>query len=353
MLGVFLPNSSWAFWPTTAATGTQWTYEYNRELVIRAEKAGFAFAFPAARWKGLDGDQIVSRGASLDTTTLTAGLLEATTSITILATMHTNVFNPVVAAKLCATLDHISGGRFGLNIVSGWQRDEFESMSIPLLDHKERYEYTREWLTIVRSLWATGECTFEGRFLNVKQAAGRPLPIQAPHPLIVNAGQSYTGMRFAAEEADYIFSRGSQAGKFREIAQTAGRSVGFIGTRKIIIRNTRAEAEALADEIVARHDAGAIHAEIIANGSASPDEAAEKVKDPTFVRSYLVGDAVIGGPADVARELADWITETRVSGVCLTFFDYLEDLQLFESKVKPLLARMLDDSEIELLGTDG
>src|ERR1700744_539720 len=94
-MGIFQPNESGAYWPSLIERGTDWTYEYNCNVVRLAEEVGCSFAFPAGRWKGLAGDDLDWRGVSLDTVTLTAGLLQATNRIVLLTTMHTNVFHPV------------------------------------------------------------------------------------------------------------------------------------------------------------------------------------------------------------------------------------------------------------------
>jgi pyrimidine oxygenase len=342
-LGLFLPNCSWSYWASTEPNGTEWTYEYNKRLVQDAERSGFAFVLPAARWRGIRGDVIDWRGVSLDTVTLAAGLLEATERIVVMATMHTNIYNPVVAAKVCADLDHMSGGRLGLNIVSGWNADEFESMGVPLMDHKERYKYTREWLGIVRALWSTGACTFTGDYFTIKDANCRPRPAQDPQPLIVNAGQSYTGMRFTAEEADYLFSRSDNTGKFAAIRADVGREVGFIATRRILFGETREQAEALADRIVAAHDLGAVRGMMVSSGAATPEKAAEYLSDPAHVRRAVLEDSIVGTPEQVAEDLAKWIIGSGVDGICLTLWDYAKDLEVFRSRVMPVLTELLPE----------
>lgn len=342
-VGIFVPNESWAYWPTTADLGTtDWTYDYNRQIVRLAEAIGLKFVFPAGRWKGLPGDEIDWRGVSLDTVTLTAGLLEATERITVLTTIHTNVFNPVVAAKLGADLDQIGDGRWGLNIVSGWGVDEFRSFGIPLLDHKERYVYTREWLDIVEGLWEKGELTHHGKHFQIEGAVCRPRP-QQMRPLIVNAGQSYTGMKFAAERADYLFSRGERAAQFAEVNSSVGRGVGFIGTRKLILGNTEAEARERAHQIAASLDAGAVCSMLLASGAQQdPAEARALVEDPDWLWNYVLEDGIVGAPQRAAEELAEWACQWDVAGICLTLVDYERDLELFAEKVLPVLEKELE-----------
>lgn len=348
ILGIFQPNQSWSFWPTTAPTETSWTYPYNREVVQLADELGFSFAFPAARWKGLRGDRIDWRGASLDTITLTAALLEATRRITLLTTIHTNVFNPVVAAKIGADLDHIGQGRWGLNIVSGWGVHEFEAMGVPLLSHAERYRYTSEWLDIVQQLWETGTCSYDGEYFHIREAEVRPRPMQRGGPLCVNAGQSYTGLRFAATRAHYAFTHARNAGRLRAIADEVGSTAGVIGTIRVIVRPTRDEANDLASEILRHVDVGAVRSMMIASGAHTPESADEKLREEGAVSSSVMEGAVIGAPDDVARHLAGLAETGHLDGLCLTLYDYRRDLELFGREVVPLLQEFLIDKGITL-----
>jgi pyrimidine oxygenase len=335
MLGIFQPNQAFGEWPTLAPNPSEWTFEYNLATVRAAEAVGMSFAFPAARWAGLPGDEIVWRGASLDTITLTAALLASTKHITLLTTVNTNLLNPVVAAKYGVGLDHIGAGRWGLNVVSGWGKHEFAAMGVELLDHKERYKYTREWLDIVEMLWRDGEATLDGEYFKVDKASGRPRPMQVS-PLIVNAGQSYTGMRFSAERADYIFCYGERAEKFREIRAEVGRDCGFIGTKSVIIAPTTEQAKRRAEQIVDAADRGALRNMWVTSGAESAESAEERLNKPGAVHDYLLGDAIVGSPEEVGAQLAQWAVKHDIDGICLNLYDYLGDLELIGSRAIPV-----------------
>src|SRR6202030_2275108 len=93
--------------------------------------------------------------SSLESVTMMAGIAALTKRVKIWATLHAILHNPVVAAKLITTLDHISDGRAGLNIVADAYSGEFEQMNAwdEKLTHDARYDLTEEWLTIVKRLW--------------------------------------------------------------------------------------------------------------------------------------------------------------------------------------------------------
>jgi len=348
MLGVFLPIGSWGHFPTSYPSPSDWTYACNREITMFAEKAGFHFVLPAARWKGAPGDRIDWRGVSLDPITLAAALVEATERIVVMTTLHTNVYHPVVAAKLCADLDQISSGRCALNIVSGWNEDEFKSMGMDLLDHRTRYDYSREWLHVVEQIWRDGECSFKGKFFNIQEAVGRPRPVQTPRPLIVNAGQSRTGIAFAAENADYAFSYFRNAENFRKACEGVSKSPGFIGLQKVIVGEDRATARQTAELIWEQRDVTAIRSMLVSSGAAKGRSIDDMMADEDVVRNAVFEDAVIGDPSEVADELARRVVESRCAGICLTFFDYLQELRVFANEVVPRLERNLSKHGIAI-----
>src|SRR5580692_8017092 len=84
-----------------------------------ADEAGIDFVLPIGRWKGYGGSSDF-HGTTFETVTWACGLLAATKRITIFGTVHAPLFHPLIAAKEMVTADHIGQGRFGLNIVAGW-----------------------------------------------------------------------------------------------------------------------------------------------------------------------------------------------------------------------------------------
>ena len=75
----------------------------------------------------------------------------------------------MLAAKQGATIDHITGGRFALNIVCGWFKEEMEMFGAALLQHDERYDYAAEWLSIVKLFWQREDAfDFVGRYFRIK-----------------------------------------------------------------------------------------------------------------------------------------------------------------------------------------
>ena len=167
-------------------TGAPGTVKVESPETLRiaraAERAGFE-AIPVARWKGFGGDTNFNH-RTFETYTWAAGLAQATNSIRVFATSHVPTVHPAMAAKQAVTIDHISGGRFGLNIVAGWNAVEIAMFGTPQREHDERYECADEWISLIKELWTTdGTFDFEGRFFHAPQAYLEPKPIQQPYPI--------------------------------------------------------------------------------------------------------------------------------------------------------------------------
>jgi dimethylsulfone monooxygenase len=131
----------------------------------------------------------------------------------VIATFHTQLTTPAFVAKATATVDHISGGRAGLNVVAGSSKTAFNQFGLEIQDHVTRYEYTEEFIQVLKRFWASEkEFDHDGQFLKVMQGLSWPKPLQQPLPPLVNAGISGRGRDFACRHADIAFThmRGSE-----------------------------------------------------------------------------------------------------------------------------------------------
>src|ERR1700732_3127818 len=136
----------------------------NKRLALMADQAGIDFLLPIGRWKGYGGETDY-QGTTLETITWATGLLALTKRITVFGTVHAPIFNPVVAAKEMVTADHIGEGRFGLNIVVGWNEGEFDMFGVEQRAHQARYEYAQEWIDVIKMIWSDrDDFDFQGRY---------------------------------------------------------------------------------------------------------------------------------------------------------------------------------------------
>ena len=146
-IGIFAANCDGGIACTTIAERWEPTWKNNLEISIMADKAGLEFMLPLGRWAGYGGE-MDHNGMSFETLTWASGLLAATQNIIAFSTLHVALVHPVFAAKQMVTADHIGGGRFGLNIVCGWNVDEFGMFGVGLEEHDRRYDLRtgRNWL---------------------------------------------------------------------------------------------------------------------------------------------------------------------------------------------------------------
>ena len=129
----------------------------------------------AADWprKGYGGETDY-QGATFETVTWACGLLAKTERLVVFGTVHAPLIPPLIAAKEFVTADHIGEGRFGLNLVCGWNEGEFEMFGAMLRDHEARYAYAQEWLDIVKLAWSPRkDFDFEGQFIRLKGGTRR------------------------------------------------------------------------------------------------------------------------------------------------------------------------------------
>src|ERR1700761_5004242 len=203
-LGVFIPigNNGWLI--STTSPQYKPSYDLNKTIVDKAEGFGFDFTLSMIKFHGFGGPSQFW-DYNLESFTLMAGLAAVTSRIKLFATCAVLTMPPAITARMAVTIDSISHGRFGVNIISGWQRREYTQMGIwPGSTHyKRRYEYCAEYVTIMNELWDTGRSDFKGDFFQMDDC--RCLPMPTSKIPIICAAQSDAGTRFAAQYADYNF----------------------------------------------------------------------------------------------------------------------------------------------------
>ena len=129
------------------------TWAASVETARFADAAGFEAIVAYARWKGyIPGRADHPSGIVFDPFTWSAGIAQATQYSAVLATTYAPTVHPAACAKQCATIDLISDGRFGLNIVGGWNKHELEMFGTPLKEHDARYDELKEWLHVLERL---------------------------------------------------------------------------------------------------------------------------------------------------------------------------------------------------------
>src|ERR1700758_3430346 len=123
-IGVFIPigNNGWLI--STTSSQYRPSFDLNREIVQRAERYGLEFALSMIKLRGFGGDSEFW-DYNLESFTLMAGLAAVTHRIRLFASVAVLTIPPPIVARMAVTIDSISGGRFGVNIVSGWHAAEY------------------------------------------------------------------------------------------------------------------------------------------------------------------------------------------------------------------------------------
>ncbi len=341
-IGLFLPNTrGLSVIATTPETHPAPTFELNRRITVIAEEAGLDFVLSASKWRGYGGR---SRhwDESLESFTLMSALAAATRRIKLYASVGVRAFHPAVAAKMAVTIDDVSGGRFGVNIVAGWNQFEYGQMGMWPEDgyHTYRYAYAEEFIEVMQALWTTGRASHKGKFFTIEDCMSYPKPSR---PLeIICAGQSDAALAFTSKYASFGFvgrmhdTSDTLAGLSAKLARLAAahrRKVGAYALINVIAAETEAGALARQDRYLAHSDPVAIAEWLRMSG-----------RDPTRnlagldqLRLTFMGFPFITSSYAGVAERIDAVAEAGISGVCLTFPDFERDLVAFIEQVLPKL----------------
>ena len=339
---------------TYAALPERWdaSWENNLRLAQMADEIGIEAMVPIARWKGYGGASNPN-GFSFESIAWASGLLAATRRIRVFCTVHVPLHHPLVAAKQMATADHIGQGRLGVNIVCGWNEDEFQMFGVTKKEHDIRYEQGEEWWSIVKRLWA-GETpfAFEGAHYRLLSVEGSPTPYGDRRPLMMNAGSSEAGRGFAIRHSDMHFDAvetpEASAGRIAEtkrLARAHGHDIQVWTPVGVICRPTQKEADEYVQYVVDHADWGAIGylAEMHAKDGrprTDPQHLIHSGRNPAERRALARGSyCVIGDPDAVAREFSR-LRSAGLDGLAINFVDYLQELPYFAGQVLPRLVRL-------------
>ncbi|HEY7489599.1 MAG TPA: LLM class flavin-dependent oxidoreductase, partial [Candidatus Tectomicrobia bacterium] len=329
------------------------SWEHNVRLAQLAEEVGIECLVPIARWKGYGGESNPN-GSSFESIAWACGLLAATRRLSVFCTVHVPLHHPLVAAKQMATADHIGQGRLGVNIVCGWNDDEFQMFGVSQHEHDARYEQGEEWWSIVKRIWA-GDAPFDygGRHYQLRGVEGLPRPYGGHDPLMMNAGSSPAGRRFAIRYSDMHFdgvhtpeASIERIAETKRLAHEHGRDLQVWTPVGIVCRPTQQEADDYVQYVVDHADWGALghladmHARD-ARDRPDPEGLRRRSGQNQIERRALARGSycVIGEPDTVAPELAR-LHAVGLDGLALNFVDYLKELPYFAAEVLPRLGRL-------------
>ncbi|SEB23573.1 LLM class flavin-dependent oxidoreductase [Variovorax sp. YR216] len=352
LLGLFLPIQAGGWSASTYPRTTDWRFDYNRDLVLKAEQLGFDLVFALSQWLPKGGYGGVFDGHALDSFMTTAALTAVTQRIVLISTIHVlyGPMHPLHLAKYAATLDHISGGRWGINVVTGHRAVEHEMFGSHRIEHDRRYELAAEFLEVVQRLWADNEnwsfkgespWKLDGAYVTPKPRFGRPV--------LVNATGSDAGISFAARYSDVVFitsptgssfdsaiaSLPVHAARVKEAARDVGREVRTLLNPMVISRETEKETWDYHDAIVAHIDRDP---EASFNRFDSDAHAwrGRVGRDAPKRRAIGGNIEVIGTPEQVVEQFVQ-LKRAGIDGLQLSFYDFQPDLEFFGDRILPLM----------------
>ncbi len=350
MLGLFLPNQQGAWTPSRAPRQTSWTFDYNATLAVCADELGFDLVFALATWlgKGGHGGDIQFRAHSIDPFITSAALAPLTQNIMLISTVHVLYgWHPLHIAKYGAVIDHISRGRWGLNIVTGFKQSETRMFGFEQFEHDQRYAMADEFTTIMKRLWTEDEdLDFHGTWFHTEGAFVSPKPVNGL-PLLVSAGSSKSDIAFAARHAQMIFATAptgadpvkaceslpERIASIKSQARENHRDVKVLVNPHVICRPTEREAWAWYDRIRDERDEVAL-AHFYSGFTGG---------DQTSWREHSALDWAVGGNVHLVgtpEQIVDWFERLKgagVDGVQVNFFDFVPDLSYFAQAVMPLM----------------
>jgi len=346
-VGVFVPinNNGWLI----SETAPQYkpSYDLNAEIALTAEHYGLDFLLSMIKLRGFGGKtEFWEYG--LESFTLMAALAAITSRIKIYATCPTLIIPPAFAARMCNTIDSVSHGRFGLNLITGWQPPEYTQMGVwPGDEHfRNRYKMLDEYAHILRELWEKGVSDFKGDYYRMEDCRVRPQP--TGDMKIICAGSSDDGLAFSAKWADYAFCLGKGVNTPTAFAfnnqrlalatAKTGRNVSVFVLIMIIAAETDAEAMAkwqLYNDGVDLEAIGWL-AEQGAKDTHNKDTNVRQLAAPEGAVNINMG-TLVGSYESVARMLDEMAAVPNTGGVLLTFDDFVAGVVDFGERIQPLM----------------
>ena len=309
-----------------------------------------------------------------EATVVGAYYLARTKHVAPLVALRSGYCNPVLSAKMFATLDQMSGGRVCVNLIAGINDDDTRADGIP--DTKQvRYEKMDEEVQIMKRLWVSDEpIGFEGKHYQVN-AAIEPKPLQQPHPPFFLGGGSEYALDISARHSSVHLFWGDRpsgiAEKIKDLKARAARhgredKLAFGMRLQIVCADTEAEAWADAERLVA----GASRSDLkLANmrGRASAadgirrtseanrqvwkllEESGEDMKLAPHLWAGIsqvragAGIAVVGDPEQVAATLEEFV-DAGCTSFCLSGYPHAKAARIFAEKVLPRFQGRLSDA---------
>ncbi|MEX3633814.1 LLM class flavin-dependent oxidoreductase [Paraburkholderia sp. BR14320] len=319
----------------------------NKALVLEAERLGYDSVLVAQH-------TINPHDPSLDQLeawTSSAALAALTSRIEIIAAIKPYLYHPVVLAKMAQQIEHISGGRFAINVVNAWNRPELERAGIGFPEHDERYKYGREWLEVVSALLRGEAVNHRGENFRLENYQLLPSDPFRARPRIYVGGESEPARDLVTAHGDVWFINGQPPDDVaRLIADVSARTrpagqaaLRFGLSAFVIARETAAQADAHLAHLFALAD---LDKPLRERQKANTD--AKAVMHQTFAQSPRVGSnggtaaGLVGDYDTVAQRVAAF-HRAGIELFMLQFQPFEADMRAFAEEVIPRVRRLLSN----------
>jgi dimethylsulfone monooxygenase len=312
------------------------SWPYVKRLAQRSEQIGFDVTLIAELnlndIKGVDAN-------SLDAWSTAAALAAVTERIELMVAVRPTFHLPALLAKQAANIDHISGGRLTLNVVSSWWADEARKYGVAFEQHDDRYARTSEWLDVLDGAWSRDHFSYVGKYYRVDDNVLAPKPVSKPRPCLYAGGESAAAKDLIAEKCDAYLMHGDSPERVQEkitdLRTLRARHnlppMKFGVAGYAIVRDT--EKEAL-DEVKRITDV-----QQSAAGYANYQQwlAGTQLEQRVSLEDYSVSNRGLrSGLVGTAEQVAERVAEFEKAGVDLVLLQFspqLEEMERFASTV--------------------
>lgn len=314
----------------------QASWPYVKRLAQRSEQIGFEVTLLAE----LNLNDIKGPEApSLDAWSTAAALAAVTERLELMVAVRPTFHNPALLAKQASNIDHISGGRVSLNVVSSWWADEARKYGVQFEQHDDRYARTSEWLDVVNGVWSRDHFSYSGKYYRVEDNVLQPKPVSKPRPTLYAGGESPAAKELIAEKCDAYLMHGDPPErvqeKIRDLRERRGKHqlapMKFGVAGYAVVRETEREAQ---DEIRRLTDVRQSAA-----GYANYQQwlAGTQLEQQVSLEDYSVSNRGLrSGLVGTAEQVAERVAQFERAGVdllLLQFSPQFEEMERFAQAV--------------------
>lgn len=322
--------------------GMDASWDYVSRLARRSEQIGYDLTLVAElNLNDIKGEQ----AASLDAWSTAAALAAVTRYLEVMVAVRPTFHQPALLAKQAANIDHISGGRLSLNVVSSWWAEEARQYGVQFDRHDDRYARTAEWLAVISGLWREPRFSFEGSYYRVENTALEPKPVSKPRPTLYAGGESPAAKQLIAQACDGYLMHGDPPERVEAKArdmQARRRDLGLaplkLGVAAFAIcRPTQAAAERELERITDVRPGSPGYANYYQWLGNTQLEQRVSLEDYSVSNRGLRA-GLVGTPEQIARQVVAF-QEAGIDLLLLQCSPQAEEMERFAAEVMPLVRR--------------